>query len=224
MIQWIARGVRKSSVQINLCYVREVPPTQPQQHCFRISMLASTRAAFRTSFQQSSSRIWRPRQFHSSYSCRDRSFTNFLAGDTPPAVQVESISDNGIQLAGLIITGPCILLEGKVFLWDVPSLDLSARTTEDRWKGWNEKRFNLFEVVAPRPELLVLGTGKTLVQPPSVLRECLRKFGIQLDVMDTRNACSTYNLLTEEGRRVAAALLPLSPHPWKKAIGNESRV
>jgi len=75
-----------------------------------------------------------------------------LAGDTPPAVQVQSISDNGIQLAdGLIMTGPCIFLEGKVFLWDVPSLDLSSRTTEERWKDWNEKRFELFEVVTPRP-------------------------------------------------------------------------
>jgi len=66
------------------------------------------------------------------------------------------------------------------------------------------------------------------------MRECLRKLGIQLDVMDTvsvlillvfmhtkvksfqRNACSAYNLLTEEGRRVAAALLPLSSRPWQK--------
>jgi len=31
----------------------------------------------------------------------------------------------------------------------------------------------------------VLGTGKTLVQPSTVVRECLRKLGIQLEVMDT---------------------------------------
>ena len=29
------------------------------------------------------------------------------------------------------------------------------------------------------------------------------------------NACSTYNLLAEEGRRVAAALLPHEPMQWK---------
>jgi NADH dehydrogenase [ubiquinone] 1 alpha subcomplex assembly factor 3 len=67
-------------------------------------------------------------------------------------VQVLSISDGGIQLAdGLIISGPCIFLEGKVFLWDVPGLDLSSRTVEERWKGWNEKIFDIFEVVTPRP-------------------------------------------------------------------------
>jgi hypothetical protein len=75
-----------------------------------------------------------------------------LADDTPPAVQVESISDNGIQLAtGLVISGPCIFLEGRVFLWDVPSLDLSSKSIEERWNGWNEKRFELFQVVTPKP-------------------------------------------------------------------------
>jgi uncharacterized protein len=31
-----------------------------------------------------------------------------------------------------------------------------------------------------------------------------------------RNACSTYNLLAEEGRRVAAALAPETPARWEK--------
>ena len=31
------------------------------------------------------------------------------------------------------------------------------------------------------------------------------------DSTDQRNACSTFNLLTEEGRRVAAAVLTLAP-------------
>ena len=124
-------------------------------------LLAATQSASRTqlrvSFQQPygftpSSRLGQLRHFHSSFVCRDRSFTNFLASDNPPAVQVESVSDNGIQLAdGLIIPGPCIFLEGKVFLWDVPDLDLSSRTPEEKWQNWDEKRFDLFEVVTPRP-------------------------------------------------------------------------
>jgi NADH dehydrogenase [ubiquinone] 1 alpha subcomplex assembly factor 3 len=82
-------------------------------------------------------------------------------------------------------------------------------------------------------EILLLGTGKTLVQPPPFLREYLTTLGIQLEVLDTvtsitksvsngvdiylkRNACSTYNMLTEEGRRVAAALLPFTPYVWPK--------
>ncbi|KAF8806146.1 hypothetical protein BYT27DRAFT_7191451 [Phlegmacium glaucopus] len=154
------------------------------------------------------------RKIHTTVARRDRSFTNFLADDNPPPVQVSSLSDNGILLAdGLLIPGACIFLEGKVYLWNVPELKSSMQTT---WSEWAEERFQIFDVVSPRPEILLLGTGKKLIQPPSFLRAYLGTLGIQLDVMDTRNACSTYNLLSEEGRRVAAALLPLTPHPWQK--------
>ncbi|KAL0576175.1 hypothetical protein V5O48_005816 [Marasmius crinis-equi] len=140
---------------------------------------------------------------------RKEPFVNILEGDIPPPVQVQSITPNGIQLTdGLILPSSTVFLEGKVYLWDVPM---------SFWEGWQKEHFDVFEVVAPRPEILILGTGKTSVQPPPFVREYLNGLGIQLDVMDTRNACSTYNLLSEEGRRVAAALLPLTPRPWHKS-------
>jgi len=88
---------------------------------------------------------------------RDSSFTNLLADDTPPAVQVSSISNDGIHLAdGLLIPGACIFLEGKVFLWDVPDTgSLSSRIASERWKDWAEERFELFDAVLPRPGVLL---------------------------------------------------------------------
>ncbi|KAF8632320.1 hypothetical protein AX15_001942 [Amanita polypyramis BW_CC] len=139
---------------------------------------------------------------------RSSTFTNILADDNPPPVQVASITDDAIHLAdGLTIPGACIFLEGKVFLWDVP---------QTLWEGWDKRHFVLFEIGKPRPEILLLGTGKTISQLPPSLRMHINLLGIQLDVMDTRNACATYNLLAEEGRKVAAALLPLTPHKWEK--------
>ncbi|OAX44843.1 DUF498-domain-containing protein [Rhizopogon vinicolor AM-OR11-026] len=134
-------------------------------------------------------------------------FTNMLAGDVPPPVQVSSITSAGIQLAdGLILPSACIFLDGKVFLWDVPTR---------LWDGWTREHWNVFELVVPKPEILVFGTGRRMELPPSSMRSYLKEMGIQLDIMDTRNACSTYNLLAEEGRRVAAALLPYTPRPWR---------
>jgi len=130
---------------------------------------------------------------------------------------VSSLSDNGILLAdGLLIRGACIFLEGKVYLWDTPELKTNTRITQEIWRAWGEERFQIFDIVTPRPEILLLGTGRKLIQLPPFIQAYLGTLGIQLDVMDTRNACSTYNLLAEEGRRVAAALLPLTPHPWRK--------
>ncbi|THU91911.1 DUF498-domain-containing protein [Dendrothele bispora CBS 962.96] len=149
------------------------------------------------------------RLLHSSSTVRSNEpFVNILADENPPPVQVNSITSGGIQLIdGLIIPSSCIFLEGKVLLWDVPA---------SLWNGWTKDHFEVFEVVVPKPEILLLGTGKSISQPPPFIREYLNQMGIQLDVMDTRNACSTYNLLSEEGRRVAAALLPLTPRPWQK--------
>jgi hypothetical protein len=58
------------------------------------------------------------------------------------------MTERGLQLAdGLIIPGPCIFLEGEVLLWDVPEAD--------KWENMSEKeireRFEVFEVVVPRP-------------------------------------------------------------------------
>ena len=89
------------------------------------------------------------------------------------------------------------------------------------------------------PEILLVGTGKSVNPLPNPLRQYLNKLGIQVDVMDSVeglfpprlfltdsreiaqwNACTTYNLLSEEGRRVAAALLPLQHRPWKTMPSN----
>ncbi|KAK9202640.1 hypothetical protein WN944_017852 [Citrus x changshan-huyou] len=40
------------------------------------------------------------------------------------------------------------------------------------------------------------------------LRQFIRSTGMKLEAIDSRNAASTYNILNEEGRIVAAALLP----------------
>ncbi|KAH8094904.1 NADH dehydrogenase 1 alpha subcomplex assembly factor 3 [Cristinia sonorae] len=133
---------------------------------------------------------------------------NILAGGAAPAVQVKTITEEGIELVdGLILPSACIFLNGKTFLWNVP---------ENLWEGWKNEHFEVFDLVVPKPEILLVGTGKTVTMLPPSLRKYLSSIGIQIDVMNTWNACSTYNLLAEEGRRVAAALLPVTPRAWTK--------
>jgi uncharacterized protein len=63
---------------------------------------------------------------------------------------------------------------------------------------------------APTPtELLVLGCGARAVFVPPALRAELKAAGLALEVVDTGSACRIYNVLLAEGRRVAAALIPL---------------
>jgi uncharacterized protein len=66
---------------------------------------------------------------------------------------------------------------------------------------------HLAPLVEGRPEIVLLGTGAAFRFPhPSVLAP-LYQAGIGVEVMDTRAACRTYNILLAEGRRVVAALI-----------------
>jgi uncharacterized protein len=63
------------------------------------------------------------------------------------------------------------------------------------------------ELAQLRPELVLLGTGDSLHFPDSKLLTVLLAAGIGTEVMDTHAACRTYNILAQEGRNVAAALV-----------------
>ena len=62
-------------------------------------------------------------------------------------------------------------------------------------------------VLTHDPEVIVLGTGESLVFPHKNIMTFVLQRGVGLEVMDTPAACRTYNVLVHEGRRVAAALL-----------------
>ncbi|MCL7050458.1 hypothetical protein MKW94_001799, partial [Papaver nudicaule] len=56
--------------------------------------------------------------------------------------------------------------------------------------------------------ILLLGTGRQVQHVDPELRRFIRSTGMKLEAIDSRNAASTFNILNEEGRIVAAALLP----------------
>ena len=78
--------------------------------------------------------------------------------------------------------------------WDVPSLDSLTQ-------------HNIEALAVLKPELVLLGTGEILRFPDSRLLATLFSAAIGAETMDTRAACRTYNILAEEGRNVAAALI-----------------
>jgi uncharacterized protein len=83
------------------------------------------------------------------------------------------------------------------------------RIAED-WKVQNFESLvqdKIEALAALKPELVLLGTGDVLRFPDPRLLVNLTRAGIGAEVMDTRAACRTYNILAEEGRNVAAALI-----------------
>ena len=58
-----------------------------------------------------------------------------------------------------------------------------------------------------RPEIVLLGTGDTQRFAHPQVYQALTDARIGVEVMDTRAACRTFNILAGEGRRVVALLL-----------------
>ena len=54
-----------------------------------------------------------------------------------------------------------------------------------------------------------MGCGPRAILIPPDKRAELKRAGLALEVVDTGSACRIYNVLLAEGRRVAAALVPL---------------
>ena len=57
------------------------------------------------------------------------------------------------------------------------------------------------------PQIILFGTGKALRFPAPAIMRNLIAAKIGYEFMDTQAACRTYNILLEEGRNVAAALM-----------------
>jgi len=60
---------------------------------------------------------------------------------------------------------------------------------------------------APKPEIVLIGSGSRFIPLAPELRALFQGHHINADAMDTGAACRTYNVLITEGRQVAAALI-----------------
>ena len=65
---------------------------------------------------------------------------------------------------------------------------------------------DLEPALAPDPDIIILGTGDTLLRPKLDLMGLMAERGVGLEIMSTPAACRTYNVLLHEGRAVVAAL------------------
>lgn len=75
------------------------------------------------------------------------------------------------------------------------------------WGGLEDSAAPL--ALAGRIDVLLLGMGAAIAPVPRAFREALEAAGIGVEPMSSPAACRTYNVLLGEGRRIAAALLPV---------------
>lgn len=73
------------------------------------------------------------------------------------------------------------------------------------WDGGSAALVALGDTV----DVVFLGMGADIANPPEDLVAALEAAGLGVEIMSSPSACRTYNVLLGEGRRIAAALLPV---------------
>lgn len=86
----------------------------------------------------------------------------------------------------------------------------AAIVTETGARGWAglHDAQPLLDLVGD-VDVIFIGTGPEIAHIPGGLRGQLEEAGLGVETMSSPAACRTYNVLLSEGRRVAAAVLPV---------------
>ena len=100
-----------------------------------------------------------------------------------------SITVAGIPYATNIIITPQAVIEGQ--------LPGSVNSLAER---------HIMTMLEHKPEVVLFGSGKSLLFPADEICEMLYIRQIGFEIMDTGAACRAFNFLSGEGRQVVAAL------------------
>ncbi|WP_113913453.1 Mth938-like domain-containing protein [Roseovarius dicentrarchi] len=107
------------------------------------------------------------------------------------ATPIDGYGPGFFRIAGTLIRGAALVTE----------------TGASSWGGLEDAQplLDLVEDI----DVLFIGTGAEVAHIPPALRDRLEAAGIGVETMNSPAACRTYNVLLSEGRRVAAAVLPV---------------
>ena len=111
--------------------------------------------------------------------------------DYGKARPIDGYGPGFFRVGGDVINGPTLVTADQVAPW-----------------GGYEDSARLIPL-AGQIDVLFVGTGAEMGYLPADFRAALEEAGIGVEPMASPAACRTYNVLLSEGRRVAAALLPV---------------
>lgn len=108
-----------------------------------------------------------------------------------PGRPVEGYGPGFFRVGGAVFHGPILISPDGVRPWG--GLDDAA----------------MLLALSAQVDVILLGMGGDVAWPDRALRDQIEAAGLALEPMSSPSAARTYNVLLSEGRRIAAALLPV---------------
>ena len=114
---------------------------------------------------------------------------------------IHSVSAGGIQVVDQICTGSIIVSANRL-ITDWP-IAIPGEITAG----------HIGQILDLEPEIVLIGTGERQVfLEPQILMHFYKQH-VGVEIMSTRAACDTFNILVSEGRNVVAALMQTAISP-----------
>ncbi|XP_029178790.1 NADH dehydrogenase [ubiquinone] 1 alpha subcomplex assembly factor 3 [Nylanderia fulva] len=150
------------------------------------------------------------RSLHATHIARNayegpgKTTVSFISKEIGSRLMVVHCDEIGFTFnTGARVIGPTVVFPRYALCWNVSS-----------GKHINHASLSLFSILEPKPDLLIIGLDdKYDFSYLQNLREIVQKLGIITEIVSVRNACTTFNFVNEEGRYVAAALIPKKVPP-----------
>jgi uncharacterized protein len=89
-----------------------------------------------------------------------------------------------------------LIISSDILVDDWSLADISQLETE-----------HLQTILDMTPEVILIGTGRTLIFPKPKAYASVINLGIGIEFMDSAAACRTYNILVSEGRSVVTGII-----------------
>ncbi|CAK9827114.1 NADH dehydrogenase [ubiquinone] 1 alpha subcomplex assembly factor 3 [Anthophora retusa] len=160
------------------------------------------------------------RQFHSSKFKRGYDGPGKTVMDIVNLTDTTLLINNCLQVGfkmndSSLIIGPIAIFPTGILSWNVGSA-----------KDINEASLSLFTILKPPLDILVLGLESIYeYNRITELKKILLKLNMRNEILPVDQACGVYNFLINEGRHVAAGLIPpvIQKIPNKLEISPETK-
>lgn len=121
-----------------------------------------------------------------------------LIAEEKGLARIDGYAVNGFTVSNEDVEGAVLCIGNLCTKWNV-----------QRREDITIESVSLLDLIHPAPDLLIIGCGQSGMRLPEAFTRRLSAKGISVEAIDTPNAAATFNILNQEGRKVAGALLPL---------------
>lgn len=138
------------------------------------------------------------RRLKAAYEGEGKTTVRVINKEHDLGLMIDSYATYGFRLNnGLTVLGPMAIFPRTVLSWQVRESDEIT-----------EESLVLFKLLQPKIDLLVIGLESNDRSKFNSVFRAARAHKLNIEILPTEHACSTFNFLNAECRSVAAALIP----------------